>query len=270
MKLDCDRWIQLSDLDALGEPLSGPEREFLRTHAAGCAECSREAAVWLGLSLHGAQREPEPRDRDVERTLTLIAATGAHVVGTRRGPPPWASGLAAVGALACAAAFTLWMVGKGEPAEQLNHASSQAELPDLVTTAAAGTCSEPSSGVRLCASPRAVLRAPPGPELRIALLKGRAALSVALTAANASFSVETPHGVVTASRGTFSVETLADGTTTARVSNGTVTVQGLEESRQPSRILRAGQSFRIGDKEATPISHAELERDRELLLQAPR
>jgi hypothetical protein len=49
MKVECERWVGLSDLEACGEPLAFEAREFLRAHAPTCAACGREAAIWRSL-----------------------------------------------------------------------------------------------------------------------------------------------------------------------------------------------------------------------------
>src|SRR5438128_1055682 len=54
---DCRIWASLSDKAAIGDPLTGEERLFLRSHPGGCPACAPEASLWENLEK--ALEEPE-------------------------------------------------------------------------------------------------------------------------------------------------------------------------------------------------------------------
>lgn len=254
MNPDCQRWVQLSDLHALGESLASADRDFLRTHTASCRECAAEAAIWRGLKLPDVQQDPE--EHEVGRTLSLIAATGVQEVRTHRSPRRWVKVTSAAGALACAAAFVIWMRSTPE--------RSDAPAPALAPSE--DSCSE-RGGVRVCLKAGSAIGAgvESAAERRLTLVRGRAALQLSLEEAEASFVVETPRAVITARRATFSVEVSPDGSSTARVSDGTVMVLGREGGSSAARAVTAGESYRFGDDAATALSEQERAADRALL-----
>lgn len=279
MNADCQRWVQLSDLHALGEPLASADRDFLRMHTASCRECAAEAAIWRGLKLPDVQQDPE--EHEVGRTLSLIAATGVQEVRTHRGARRWATIVSAGGALACAAAFVIWMRSTAErpgaPAQALAP-SDVAELPAAApsatstgpTLAGEDSCSE-RGGVRVCLTAGSAIgaRVESAAERRLTLVRGRAALQLSLEEADAKFVVETPRAVITAQRATFSVEVSPDGSSTARVSDGTVMVLGREGGSSAARAVNAGESYRFGENAATALSEQERAADRALLRMRP-
>lgn len=63
----CERWMELSDRQLVGEDLSDIELELVRAHELDCEQCAREAAVFR--ELRTAPLHLVPSEDDVQRIL---------------------------------------------------------------------------------------------------------------------------------------------------------------------------------------------------------
>jgi hypothetical protein len=266
MNLECQRWIRLADLEAVGEPLASEDTAFLRSHEASCAECAREAAIWRQASR--AEGSAPPREEEVERILTMAAAE--RVSRWKR--------TAAIGAMACAATLIVWLsarfehehvarLGKvakvGPPlAAQLARISAEAER------SGEPHCSQVIAGATVCLERKAMISKSTldGPDRALEVARGRVVVSLTPQPAGTSFSLTTNVGRVTAVGTIFSVEVGADGATTARVIEGHVMVRANADG--VARSLLAGQAMRVGDQQPTQLSDRERDLDLELLSHA--
>ena len=282
MNPDCERWAELSDRDAEGQPLAVQERDFLRDHEQKCEFCAHELAAFRGL-LIPPNTEAEPSERELDQVLGRVAETAARERRTRQ---RWAAGASA---LALAAGVALWF---GRGAETVVDASAPAVAqrtaePDAAPTAtpaaptrpepsAESGCSQPVAGVVACTTASTLItdRDLDSKERFLELGRGHIVVSLAPQPTGTSFSIVTAAGRVTAVGTVFSVESKEDGTAVARVVEGKVAVRGKDGK---SRLLRAGESLRLGDSKPAALTAAERERDisllpadvRALLSQAP-
>lgn len=275
MSLDCRRWIELADREAAGEALPHEEQAFLRVHAASCAECAREAAIWRALEAPAANLVA---DEELERIMTLATAERSR---PRAGLPRRWKGLTLSGvAVACAAALVLWWNGESArsgshrlakgtvtiAAPQLRNPAPNGALPTgPVEAGAPPHCSEVIRGATVCFARGAAIasRALEGPHRSLELARGRAVVSLSPQPPGTSFSLTTPSGKVTAVGTIFSVEVRADGGTIARVIEGRVLVRAGDTDVAHSVV--AGQAFRLGEQQPTLLSDHERDQDLELL-----
>jgi ferric-dicitrate binding protein FerR (iron transport regulator) len=276
MSLDCRRWIELADREAAGEALPTEEQAFQRAHAAGCAECGREAAIWRALKAPAADLAPEAEE--LERIMTLAAAERPSP-STIALPRRWKSMTLAGVAVACAAALALWW--NGERARNDSHrlakgtgttAAQQHRMPAANSASPAGPvesgapphCSEVIPGATVCFARGAAIasRALEGPERALELARGRAVVSLLPQPPGTSFSLTTALGKVTAVGTIFSVEVRADGATIARVIEGHVLVRA---GADIAHSVLAGQAFRLGERQPTLLSDHERDLDLALL-----
>lgn len=274
MNLECQRWAELADLEALGEPLPGDGRAFQLAHQSSCADCAREAALWRGL--RQSETETAPSETEVQAILSRAVAQRAR----RRAGVVIAIG----GVAACAASLLLWFSGR--PQSHSTAADPQARLvapkapaspsasvaPRLEqASAAAGTpageasCSEVVPGAVVCAARGSVLgrRSLSGPAREVEVVLGRAVVSLAPQPPGTSFSLTTGAGKVTAVGTIFAVDVSADGTAVARVVEGKVLARfGLDGAAHP---IEAGQMLRLGDEQPRTLSDQERASDLALL-----
>lgn len=276
MSLDCRRWIELADRAAAGEVLPSEEQAFQRTHAASCADCAREAAMWRAL------KAPAPdlaEAEEVARIMTLAAAR-------RPSPSPialpqrWKSMTLAAATVACAAALFLWWNGERARAGSqrlakgtVTIAAPQHRIPAANSASPAGPadrgapphCSEVIPGATICFARGAEIasRTLEGPDRALELAGGRAVVSLLPQPPGTSFSLTTALGKVTAVGTIFSVEVRADGAAIARVIEGHVLVRAGETDTAHSVV--AGQAFRLGEQQPTLLSDHERDLDLELL-----
>jgi ferric-dicitrate binding protein FerR (iron transport regulator) len=275
MSLDCRRWIELADREAAGEALPTEEQAFQRAHAASCMECAREAAIWRALKAPAAELAPEAAE--LERIMTLASA-GRVRPSPLALPRRWKSMTLAGGAIACAAALVLWWnvarpegprlaQGTGMPAAQPHRAPAADSTSPAgpVESGAPPHCSEVIPGATVCFASGAAIasRALEGPERALELARGRAVVSLLPQPPGTSFSLTTALGKVTAVGTIFSVEVRADGATIARVIEGHVLVRAGGTDRAHSVV--AGQAFRLGEQQPTPLSDQERDLDLALL-----
>jgi ferric-dicitrate binding protein FerR (iron transport regulator) len=271
MRSECERWVGLSDLEAIDEPLAAQDREFLQAHAASCPDCGQEAGVWRGLKAPASGAAPDASEIDAILSATRQVTT--RTSSRRRGP-------VIVGAstiFACAAAVALWFgvraVDAPAPAEPVAGIPSSAREPVAPTPkvdsasegSAAPSCSEVVAGVTVCLAKDSKLasRSVDGAHRSIELGRGRAVVSLVPQPHGTSFSVTTTAGRVTAVGTIFSVAIEEDGTSVVRVSDGRVLV-GASGARE-TRSVSAGEVLRIGDSEPTALAASERENDLALL-----
>jgi TolA-binding protein len=274
MKTACERWIELSDAEAIGEPLSERDRQFQRAHAETCPECGQEAGIWG--SLRATAYEPAPDDREVDAILS--AARSTSTVVPIRFRTPAIAGAATV--LACAAAAALWL-GTRAPQAPVSNSSVAATQTSPQKAAAPGVpalpsgnalsagaepaCSEVVSGVTVClaADSKIASTSLSGADRSIELARGRAVVSLVPQPAGTSFSVTTSAGKVTAVGTIFSVAIGSDGGSIVRVSQGRVLVR--ENGAAKGRPVSASQMLRIGDTKPSPLAAVDRHEDLALL-----
>ena len=282
MTPDCERWTDLSDRHALGQPVAEVEREFLYRHAQTCEQCSREDAAFRGL-LAPPGAEAEPSDEVVDGFLRQIAERSARegqdrivVPGANPGrvlvwQRRWVAG--ASGALAIAAGVAVWVARSGDAAAPAAPVAVQSRPESLIPSpatslappATASGCAEVVAGVLACTGEATVItRHEVGSKERfLELERGHIVVSLVPQPEGTSFSIVTAAGRVTAVGTVFSVESRADGTTVARVVEGKVAVR--QKDSPTSRPLRAGESLRLGSSKPSALTREERERDLALL-----
>jgi hypothetical protein len=271
MNPDCVRWTELSDREALGQPLADGEREFLYRHPQTCEACSREDAAFRGLLAPPASEE-DTSDQAADDVLRRVAERAARErqAGQRR----WVAG--ASGALAIAAGVAVWVTRSGDlpaptsaptspVAVQSPPRSPVAPPADALEPPAAAACTEVVAGILACTGEATVItrRELDSKERFLELDRGHIVVSLARQPAGTSFSIVTAAGRVTAVGTVFSVESREDGTTIARVVEGKVAVR--QKDDPSSRPLRAGESLRLGNQKPTALTQEERERDLALL-----
>jgi hypothetical protein len=272
MSLDCRRWVELADREAAGEALLTEEQAFQRTHAASCAECGREAAIWRALRVPEADLAPEAEE--LERIVALARARPRPSVISL--PLRWKGVTLGGVAVACAAAAVLWWSGEGARGGSPRLAKGTVASVALRHRGPAANgaspaapvephCSEVIPGATVCfARGTAVAsRALEGPERALEIARGRAVVSLLPQPAGTSFSLTTAAGKVTAVGTIFSVEVRADGATIARVIEGHVLVRAGQTDTAHSVV--AGQAFRLGEQQPTLLSDQERDLDLALL-----
>lgn len=279
MGSECQRWAELADLEALGEPLPSDGRAFQREHEASCPDCAREAATFRAIRV--PVNDAPVESGEVARLLGLAAAARARDAASRQ---RWSSVLAfGGGAAACAAAVWLWFGGRS-PNVDRNDGRALRSLPALAQSspptavearstpaqaeASAPGCSEVVHGATVCVSAGTVIarRALVGPERELEIERGRAVVSLAPQPPGTSFSLTTRHGKVTAIGTIFSLDVSADGVAVARVTEGKVRVRSDRDG--VVRPLQAGQAIRLGEETPTALSNAERDVDLALLTSA--
>lgn len=280
MNGDCQRWAELADQDALGEPLPSDGQAFQRAHEASCADCAREARLWRALAVKEGATPLE--QREVESILSLAAQDQARrqSLSLRRKGALVILG----GVTAAAAAALLWMGGRaaspGLPSLAQQQAlrsptvatsPSQSPTPALasaqppIESAVAPSCSRVVPGATVCLGSGAVLgrRSLSGPHRELEVTKGRAVVSLDPQPAGTSFSLTTAAAKVTAVGTIFSVDVSEDGAIVTRVVEGKVRVRVGKDDQ--GHAVGAGQAFRVGEQEPTPLSSRERDLDLELL-----
>jgi tetratricopeptide (TPR) repeat protein len=117
--------------------------------------------------------------------------------------------------------------------------------------------------VCLAAETEITARALDGVDRLLQLGQGRAVVSLVPQPRGTTFSIATSAGKVTAVGTVFSVEIGADGASVARVLHGRVLVRATADGI--ARPLQAGETMRIGEESATPLSADDKKRDLALL-----
>lgn len=276
MNPECQRWAELADLQAVGEPLTTEGLAFQRAHEATCAHCVREAALWRAVKVqHPA---PASDEAEIERILFLASADRARRASSAQRQK--AALLFVGGALACAAAVLLWLNVKPQAhrsndaqASSVSVAAPRSQAPAAMPAPAPAQvegevdphCSQVVPGATLCLARGTVLarRVLSGPHRELEVAKGRAVVALAPQAPGTSFSLTTTQGKVTAVGTIFSVEVTGDGGTVARVIEGKVVARtGNDDEAHP---IHAGQALRLGDSQPTALSDHDRDLDLALL-----
>jgi ferric-dicitrate binding protein FerR (iron transport regulator) len=282
MNRDCQRWTELSDRRAVGQPLSDEDQGFLRDHVQRCDECQREEAALLGL-ITPPPADDMPSDQEVESLLRRVTETASRE--RRMSHRHW--GGVAAGTLAVAAAVAFWISqpiapppSDGAGLVARNQTATDAVAPAARTAApvpspaqqdqakplaAESACAEVVSGIWACPATDTVItqRALDSKERTLELGRGRLVASLVPQPKGTSFSIVTAAGRVTAVGTVFSVESQDDGTTIARVLEGKVAVVTAGSTRP--RFVRAGEALRLGDSRPSALSTEDRERDLALL-----
>ncbi len=260
MNVDCRRWTELADREAVGEPLSRDDAAFRREHPGRCTACAREEELWRGVEALGQPVTGGEGDADEAEVLRILARAREgdrsppgedeveHVVPLfPRRRARVAGGVVAL--LAAAAAVALVVRGRGAASQGERVAAERAAEVDVVSGAASIDGDPASRGQRVTegalihAEGRICLRieggvracVEPGSEARVAdlslvhrvleLRKGRVTASLAHQPDGMRFSVATPQGSATAVGTAFSVDVPgAKGAVVVRVQEGVVLV----------------------------------------------
>jgi ferric-dicitrate binding protein FerR (iron transport regulator) len=275
----CNRWMELSDRQLLGDELAELELEYIRAHELECLECGREAAVLRELRptlLHAV-----PSEDDVRRLLLQADLPEREPPGPEPSPRtrPIARHLpsrrlaAAAAMLALVAGLAL-LIGLKAPAPAeprlaaaptAGSAAALAHPPAFLSKVTEDTCGPLLDGIVLCVTAgseigRVQLE---GPRRSVELRRGRAVASLDPQPQGSSFSISTRAGEVKAIGTVFSVELAEDGTAYARVTRGRVLVHAT--GAQSEQSLLAGQQLILGAATASALPLREAERDLELV-----
>lgn len=259
----CERWIELSDRVALGEPLAAEEALYLRTHPTQCPACAAEATVWesLGRCLDGDTAPP--RSFDPPRPQP-------EPDGRRRWLR-WGGGAAVAAAAAAAVALVLGsMSGRSKaPAAEVTGPESSVSLvlvagevdvrgaqaalgavlgpSDRIRIAQGRACLAFAPGISVCADDGTELRllAPEAGQARLALEAGRILCRLDAQPPGTRFAVETRFGRVTAKGTVFAVEYLDSEQVAVRVHRGLVDVSHATGAQRELRA-HAGVALAAG------------------------
>jgi hypothetical protein len=246
-----ERWVELSDRDAIGETLSDDDRVFLRDYVTGDSLAAAESDLWESMRSSWPVVDDAEGDRLLaDRAVRAVrdAARGG-VISSRGRIVRWA----AVG-LAAAAAFAVFGLRSQKPAE-VAMASPQATIEYVASGVrvsgsmvakgakvglgseieavggAACIALEPTIHACLPAGSTARVVALGGANRRLELIRGRVATALFPLPQGEHFSVVS--GVTTSMAvGTaFTVERLADGTSRTVVHEGKVAVSNGADTR---------------------------------------
>jgi ferric-dicitrate binding protein FerR (iron transport regulator) len=273
MNGDCQRWVDLSDRRALGQPLGDEEHRFLREHAQSCAECSRESASWQSL-LTPPPIADLPSEGEVA-SIVRVAHSALREHRQRR--QRWVA--AGACALALAAGVALWIDRGGarpgpvasagsavrqEPATA-SQASGVAAHSEPAAPAGQTTCAEVVSGILACEGAGTVItrRELDSQQRVLELRSGRIVASLVPQPKGTSFSIATSAGRVTAVGTVFSVEITEDGATVVQVVEGKVAA--LATGAMRPQLVRAGETLRFGAPGPTAVTTEDRERALALL-----
>jgi ferric-dicitrate binding protein FerR (iron transport regulator) len=245
---DCNRWIVLSDREALGEALSVADREFLLAHARTCAECGAEHEVWQSLERAGASVEsekppppralqPKHRSRRAFAALAFAsAAAGVVALGVMR-MAAHAPAAPAPAALAPAESSACVELASGDVDVDGRQPPVGARLVPgaVVSTRAGSACLRIDEGVRACLGPGSRVRVVElaRPDRRLEVLVGKVVAELEPQPSGTTFALQTRDGSATAIGTAFSVEVPdGEGPSVTRVLHGTVLVRGRDAAQK--------------------------------------
>lgn len=258
----CSRWIALSDREAIDDVLGDDERAFLHSHAAECADCGREGALWQSFAelvepttSTVAQGAPAPvaplrRRRAIFGALVATAAAvalaavgvrfAAHGgVATRRTATLPAQAVAVRPPLPeprvhVAVAPLGETRGELEVDGQLARVGDPVRVGALVVARRGPACLTVEPGVRACLVEGSRVRVT---ELsrearRLTLLVGKLAAALDPQPVGSSFGIVTREGTAIAVGTAYSVEVPDRGAIVTRVMHGTVLVHSGGRARR--------------------------------------
>jgi ferric-dicitrate binding protein FerR (iron transport regulator) len=281
----CERWIALSDREAVGEALSADDQRYLREHASACEACGAEAATFR--EIEGLVEAP-PRDESSRPEGRNPPA----VVGLSRGRVARRLGVGVATLAACAAAvFLEWRPPRATPPPtgaslgtvtaprltatsgkvgvdaRMAQAGESLSVGAVVETAEGDACLSIPSGITACLSPGSRVRVLElGPNRRLEVLRGKLAAELEPQPPGASFAVVTREGTATAIGTAFSVEVPEDGGhVITRVLHGTVLVH--TNGGSDSRVVAHSQV--VLTRDVTPLPREEEAQELELIEHAP-
>ncbi len=241
---DCERWVELSDRVAIGDPLSDADRRFEREHVVTCATCAAEARVWLTLSQSLEDRsepphslEPLPRRSRFERRsgwrwglagAGAVAAAAVAAVVWRAVPSPEQDPRPTSGNESPSEARVSLVLVAGDVAVGGAQASAGAELraSDVVRVREGRACLSYAKGSSACVGEDTEVRlVATDRDRRLMLESGAVVCRLDRQPPGVRFSVDTPQGRVTAKGTVFAVERLGDGGVGVRVHRGVVELE---------------------------------------------
>jgi hypothetical protein len=254
----CSEWISLSDRQALEQALSDAERAFLAEHAARCASCSAEAAVWRGMAalVQDSPDAPALAPSDAARSVrtsslrssrrralafACAALAACLVLGLPlRGPErPRATTARSARATQPIAArgmrVTSTSGGQIEVDGRPTSAGASVPVGALLFARTGSACLTVEPGVRACLARGSLLRVSELSRVRrrLELLAGKIGASLDPQPPGESFGITTRDGSAVAVGTAFSVEMPADdGPVITRVVHGSVLVRSAEGVEQ--------------------------------------
>lgn len=291
----CERWIALSDRDAIGERLAAADARFLQSHPRTCIACRAEADVWetMATMLDETSGTRTARRRDEDAPFVSAPSRARD-----RMSRPVRVGLAAAAIAAAAAALVFAIqpsprVAATDPPGSTPTAAppSPPPAPTIVVERMAGrvlvdgraaspgeslargatlevqsgaVCVHLEPGVRACLAVGSVTHVVElGADRRLSLTRGRLVAELDPQPAGTSFGITTRDGSSIAVGTAFAVDVPADDApVVTRVLHGTVVVRtnGGREER-----VRAHETFSAGSAAVVTSSPEEEDRDRALL-----
>jgi len=248
-------------------PLDAEQEATLDVHLAICADCRREAEMWLNLrrTVRTAPLPPLPPHVE-QRLLNGEEPAMRHAVGPS--PVRWVAAAATAAVAAGIVLAILWLpdwrtvddteaipvTSDGVAEDGALPPHTESEPPQRVEGAASGTdlWIRAGSTVEVARNDRSATH--------VSLGEGFVLARIGPNDPGFRFVVETPETTVTALGTLFSVTTSPGGELVVRVTEGTVEVQGKADPGTVRRVL-AGQEFRGFDRPSSPAPAIRLQRD---------
>lgn len=124
---DWDRWLELTDEEALGDAVDESEAEFVQRYAESDERCAEDRALWAAIEQH-VRREPVPAADDAYTVQAVLEQMG-HEAAPRRSRARWW----AMGVIAAAAAVLLaWPVMRPTEVPDAPAVAAPEPVPGLV------------------------------------------------------------------------------------------------------------------------------------------
>lgn len=248
----CEKWIALSDRDAIGAVLTADDRVFLRMHETGCAACASESSLYAAMprlvdAIHDVPTVHTPAVTAVPRRRRALVAFGAAAAAVLAAAASLAVVLVApeptppapIGRTPTATLFFAAGDARvdGRPAEVGQPISSGTRIES-----AGPLCLRIEPAIHACLAAGGALHVVDlGPQARLFLESGRLVSSLAHRAPGTDYTVATRDGTVTAIGTVFAVEVETESVT--RVLEGRVRV-------------RAGEALEVGAGESHVLGGA--------------
>lgn len=281
---NCRRWLELSDREATGEPLTELEQQWREQHVANCAECALNSRLWSELGQVATNPEL------TEATVAPAAARGRSLSPIRKWQRLLQLGgwvAAAAASVALAAGWFSWkrhqlngssVVVAGVPTIQFVSVSGDAHLGskpirvgdvfvagERLCTEHGRVCFALDSSMLGCldAGSEAQLGQLEPTLVRIKLDRGRLMSRLELQPAGRQYVVVTSKASVVAKGTQFVVGVDADQRVSVQLHEGHL---GVDTSTHQQRDLRAPAALLIADTIAEVVwSDAVSQGDREML-----